>query len=364
MRWPAKRLPAFWPYALPGSRTILTLTTRFDDLLCPGDRRAVASVGGAECRLCSWYQTWFRRPLRMWRISIRHSARPTPPRRPRPLRCWRRAAMRYRRRWRHSSVRTPRSYQALSAQAAAFHQQFVQALNAGAGAYASTEAANAAAAANPWQVLQQDILGAINAPTELLLQRPLIGNGTNGAPGTGQNGGAGGLLWGNGGDGGSGAANQNGGNGGAAGLIGSGGKGGAGGPIITGTGHANGGAGGAGGLLSGNGGAGGAGGRWRAAGAGVAGTGGAGGDAIGLFGNGGRRRCRRLGKRCHLRADRGRRGTGRPRRPIKRRRRRRRRRRVRQGGQCRRERRGRGTAERRRRRRRRWQFQRAWRQRR
>jgi PE family len=32
-------------------------------------------------------------------------------------------------------------YQALSAQAASFHDQFVQALNAGAGAYASTEAA-------------------------------------------------------------------------------------------------------------------------------------------------------------------------------------------------------------------------------
>jgi hypothetical protein len=36
-----------------------------------------------------------------------------------------------------------RAYQALSAQAAAFHQQFVQLTNAGAGSYASTEAANA-----------------------------------------------------------------------------------------------------------------------------------------------------------------------------------------------------------------------------
>jgi PE family len=84
-------------------------------------------------------------------------------------------------------------YQAVSAQAAAFHQQFVQALNAGAGAYASAEAANAAAAANPWQMVQQDLLNAINTPTELLLQRPLIGNGTNGLPGTGQDGGAGGT---------------------------------------------------------------------------------------------------------------------------------------------------------------------------
>src|SRR5262245_49556533 len=57
-------------------------------------------------------------------------------------------------------------FQALNAQAEAFHQQFIQALNTGAGLYASTEAANAAATANPWQVLQQDILGAINAPTE------------------------------------------------------------------------------------------------------------------------------------------------------------------------------------------------------
>ncbi len=117
-------------------------------------------------------------------------------------------------------------YQAVSAQAAVFHQQFVQALNAGAGAYAGAEAANAAATANPWQVLQQDILNAINTPTELLLQRPLIGNGTNGLPGSGQNGGAGGLLWGNGGNGGSGAPNQAGGNGGPAGLFGSGGAGG------------------------------------------------------------------------------------------------------------------------------------------
>ena len=34
------------------------------------------------------------------------------------------------------------AYQAMSAQAAVFHAQFVQALNAGAGSYAATEAAN------------------------------------------------------------------------------------------------------------------------------------------------------------------------------------------------------------------------------
>jgi PE family len=68
-----------------------------------------------------------------------------------------------------------RSYQALSAQAAAFHDQFVRALNAGAGTYAGTEAANA----SPLQTLEQDVLGVINAPTEALLGRPLIGDGAN-----------------------------------------------------------------------------------------------------------------------------------------------------------------------------------------
>ena len=77
-----------------------------------------------------------------------------------------------------------RGYQALSAQAAAFHRQFVQALNANACVYPlATEAANTAATANPWQVLQQDLLKVINAPTEALLDRPLIGNGTNGGAG-------------------------------------------------------------------------------------------------------------------------------------------------------------------------------------
>ncbi len=46
-----------------------------------------------------------------------------------------------------------RAYQALSAQAAAFHQQFVQLMNAGAGTYASTEAANA----KPLKTLEADI---------------------------------------------------------------------------------------------------------------------------------------------------------------------------------------------------------------
>nr|MBC9864988.1 PE-PGRS family protein [Mycobacterium pseudoshottsii] len=113
------------------------------------------------------------------------------------------------------------AYQALGSHVTAFHQEFVQALNSGAASYANAEAASIA----PLQALYD----LVNAPTQALLGRPLIGNGANGAPGTGQNGGDGGLLFGNGGAGGSGADGQNGGAGGNAGLIGNGGAGGAGG---------------------------------------------------------------------------------------------------------------------------------------
>ncbi|ORV81710.1 hypothetical protein AWC11_24425 [Mycobacterium interjectum] len=146
------------------------------------------------------------------------------------------------------------AYQALSAQAAAFHTQLVQTLNAGAGAYAAAEAANAA----PLQSLEQDALFVINAPTNALLGRPLIGNGVNGtttAQGVGTPGGPGGLLWGNGGTGGDSiAVGAPGGAGGPAGLIGTGGTGGMGGWA------APGGTGGTGGWLWGNGGTGGIGG--------------------------------------------------------------------------------------------------------
>ncbi|ARG60707.1 PE family protein [Mycobacterium kansasii] len=98
-----------------------------------------------------------------------------------------------------------RDYQALSAHAAAFHEQFVRALTTGGGAYAAAEAAN----------VQQSLLAVINAPTLALLGRPLIGNGAAGTPGSGANGQDGGLLAGNGGAGGSGAVGQRGGNGGA-----------------------------------------------------------------------------------------------------------------------------------------------------
>src|SRR5271166_4424510 len=57
-------------------------------------------------------------------------------------------------------------FQALAGQAAAFHEQFVQAVTAGAGSYVGAEAANVAAfTANPAQTIQQDLLGVINAPT-------------------------------------------------------------------------------------------------------------------------------------------------------------------------------------------------------
>ncbi|BBX73930.1 hypothetical protein MSHI_18360 [Mycobacterium shinjukuense] len=87
------------------------------------------------------------------------------------------------------------AYQALSAQAAQFHTQFVQSLQAGAGAYASAETTN----------VEQQLLNAINAPTQALLGRPLIGDGADAPDGSGAPGGPGGLLYGNGGRGGSGA---------------------------------------------------------------------------------------------------------------------------------------------------------------
>lgn len=111
------------------------------------------------------------------------------------------------------------SYQAVSAQAAAFHDRFVQLLNAGGGSYASAEIANA----------QQNLLNAVNAPTQTLLGRPLVGDGADGASGpVGQPGGDGGtaILFGDGGAGGAGAAGGPGTPDGAAGPGGSGGTGG------------------------------------------------------------------------------------------------------------------------------------------
>jgi hypothetical protein len=167
-------------------------------------------------------------------------------------------------------------YEALSARAAAFHSQFVLALSGGAGAYAAAEAANESLL----QLLEEEVINdglfLINLPTNLLVGRPLIGNGYNGtttAQGAGTPGGGGGLLIGSGGKGGDSiAAGVPGAAGGPAGLLGAGGTGGVGGL------GAPGGAGGTGGLLYGNGGFGGIGGPFS--------TGGPGGTAL-IIGNGG-----------------------------------------------------------------------------
>ncbi|MCV7078874.1 PE family protein [Mycobacterium szulgai] len=69
------------------------------------------------------------------------------------------------------------AYQALSAQAASFHQQFVQLMSSGAAQYAAAEALNA----TPMQLAAD----AINDPVLALTGRPLFGNGANGVDGTG-----------------------------------------------------------------------------------------------------------------------------------------------------------------------------------
>ncbi|RXR89452.1 PE family protein [Mycobacterium tuberculosis] len=171
-------------------------------------------------------------------------------------------------------------YQAISAQVAAYQERFVLALSQAGSTYAVAEAASATPL--------QNVLDAINAPVQSLTGRPLIGDGANGIDGTGQAGGNGGWLWGNGGNGGSGAPGQAGGAGGAAGLIGNGGAGGAGGQGLPFEAGANGGAGGAGGWLFGNGGIGGPGGASSIPGmsGGAGGTGGAAG-LLGWGANGG-----------------------------------------------------------------------------
>jgi hypothetical protein len=225
--------------------------------------------------------------------------------------------------------RQAQQFQALGEKAAVFHTQFVQGLSAAGGAYAASEAANAP----PLQTVEEDIIAVINAPSLALTHRPLIGNGADGAPGTGVNGGDGGWLIGNGGNGGSGGAQQAGGNGGNAGLLsgtagnggaagpggffgsnstyhgfsggtggmgslffGTGGNGGAGGnyvgpstspPTPPNSGGGQGGAGGIGGVLFGTGGIGGAGGADTDGVAGMGGDGGLGGILIGTGGTGG-----------------------------------------------------------------------------
>ncbi|HWT50181.1 MAG TPA: PE family protein, partial [Mycobacterium sp.] len=96
------------------------------------------------------------------------------------------------------------AYQALSAQAASFHQQFVQLMSGGASQYALTEAANA----SPLQTVGQGVMGGIGAPGQALAEgppnaapvplanvAPASGTGaTFAAFGSGGTGGAGGLI--------------------------------------------------------------------------------------------------------------------------------------------------------------------------
>ncbi len=203
-------------------------------------------------------------------------------------------------------------FQRLSHDVAAFHAQFVRALDAAAGSYAGADAANASALAafsvpslpglvvgvfdtlvyQPTYFVGQAWITSsvgefidntlINPIGQVLFGQALLGNGASGINGgtvLQAAGGPGGLFFGNGGPGGTAASGQ-GGLGGAAELIGNGGTGGAG------AGGGAGGDGGTGGLLMGIGGTGGPGGAGVAGGTG--GVGGAGGDAAGwLFGNGG-----------------------------------------------------------------------------
>jgi hypothetical protein len=179
------------------------------------------------------------------------------------------------------------AYQAVGAQAAAFHAQFVQALNWSAASYASTDAANAAPILN---AAPAQALNAVNAPFRQLFGRPLIGNGANGTTVNGQGtaGGPGGLLYGNGGNGGiSTNPGARGGAGGPAGVLGNGGIGGTGGPAAGTLTAGAGGAGGTGGLILGDGGVGGIGGAGGTGTGGAGGRGGAGGFFFGLGGTGG-----------------------------------------------------------------------------
>lgn len=192
-------------------------------------------------------------------------------------------------------------YQAAAAQAATFQEQFLQTLSSASASYAGAEAtivtslqvgvANGfqAAVYGPVHAVGQAWIGSpvgqaidpiLNAPTNALFGRPLIGNGAAGTAAN-PNGGAGGFVFGDGGTGYSPTSGMGvaGGAGGSAGLIGNGGTGG------TGWVGGAGGMGGSGGWLMGNGGLGGVGGLVTGAGE-VGGVGGMGGQAF-FFGNGG-----------------------------------------------------------------------------
>ncbi|HTY35369.1 PE family protein [Mycobacterium sp.] len=66
-------------------------------------------------------------------------------------------------------------YQALSAQAALFHQQFVELMSGGAAQYALAEAANA----SPLQTVEQAALGGVSAPGQASAAAVPAGNGVS-----------------------------------------------------------------------------------------------------------------------------------------------------------------------------------------
>ena len=78
-------------------------------------------------------------------------------------------------------------YQALSAQAALFHQQFVELMSGGSAQYALTEAANA----SPLQAVGQGVMSGVSAPAQTAAGALPIGNGANGTLVTGASGGSG-----------------------------------------------------------------------------------------------------------------------------------------------------------------------------
>lgn len=112
-----------------------------------------------------------------------------------------------------------REYQTLSVRFASLDQQFAQALNSAAASYQTAEATGASLV----QTATQGVLGVINAPTEFMFGRSLIGDGADGTAAS-PIGEPGGILYGDGGNGYSqttpGAV---GGAGGSAGFIGNGG---------------------------------------------------------------------------------------------------------------------------------------------
>lgn len=114
-----------------------------------------------------------------------------------------------------------REYQTLSVRFASLDQQFAQALNSAAASYQTAEATGASLV----QTATQGVLGVINAPTEFMFGRSLIGDGADGTAAS-PIGEPGGILYGDGGNGYSqttpGAV---GGAGGSAGFIGNGGAG-------------------------------------------------------------------------------------------------------------------------------------------